>query len=180
MIRQKDFKRMLAYSSCEHMGLLAIFWGLGMYETGLLHMGVHSLLKMMLFLTAGNILMAYGTRRIARNSGILADIPLNAVIWIFGIILICGMPPSPLFITEYRLISVAGGVLGTIILVLLFIVFAAMSSAALRMITGCNRENTLKIDAGKAAEELAVLPAALLLAAVVAGILLICREAGVM
>ena len=178
MIKQKDFKRMLAYSSCEHMGLLAIFWGIGACETGLLHMGVHSLLKMMLFLTAGNILMAYGSRKIAVISGMFSVLPKNALLWLSGIILICGMPPSPLFITEYRLIMAAGGILGAVVLILLFVVFAAMTSAALKMTTGSCHENVIKNDADKAAEELAVLPLCLLGAAIAAGILLICREAG--
>ena len=178
MIRQGDFKRMLAYSSCEHMGLLAVFWGLNEYETGLLHMGLHSLCKMLLFLTAGNILLACGSRSIKKVSGIFGSLPVNALVWCVGILMICGMPPSPLFITEYRLVMAAGGVLGGIILFLLFIVFAAMTAAALRMTAGGSGKESIRPEAGKTAEELAFLPCCLLAGVVCVGILLTVREAG--
>ena len=53
--------------------------------------------------------------------------PLNAVLWGLGILMICGMPPSPLFISEFILIKKAGPILGGIVIVLLFTIFAAMT-----------------------------------------------------
>ena len=67
------------------------------------HLCGHSVIKMTLFLTAGNILLAYGTRSVSAVGGMFGTIPKNAVIWITGLLLICGTPPSPLFVTELLL-----------------------------------------------------------------------------
>ncbi|MBE6404456.1 MAG: hypothetical protein E7040_00370 [Lentisphaerae bacterium] len=136
IIKQSDYKRMLAYSSVEHMGLLAIMWGLSMQEITLLHMTFHSLCKMLLFLVAGNILVAYGTRRVDQIHGMFSRLKRNSALWLMGIILICGMPPSPLFLTELMLIQKAGFVLGGIIILFLFMVFCGMTYNALRMTMG--------------------------------------------
>lgn len=178
MIRQGDFKRMLAYSSVEHMGLLAIAWGLGQQRMGMIHMGAHSVCKMLLFLTAGNILMAWGTRRVDRISGMFRLMPGNAVIWVAGILLICGMPPSPVFITEFFIVAAAGPLLGGFILVMLFTVFAAMTATALRMTAGEGDERLLNPGARTAAENLSFLPAVLAATVTAAGVFFIASAMG--
>ncbi len=136
IIRQTDFKRMLAYSSVEHMGLLTLLWAVGEYDATMLHVWGHSLIKMSLFLLAGNILLAYGTRSIAHVGGIFRTLPKNAVLWLTGVLLICGTPPSPLFVTEFILVKSAPLWLGITVLLLLFAVFAGMSMAVLNMCMG--------------------------------------------
>ncbi len=159
IIRQGDYKRMLAYSSVEHMGLLAIFFGLGEEVIGLVHMGVHSLTKMMLFLIAGNILMACGTRRVEKISGLFERMPRTAWLWVAGLFLICGTPPSPLFVTELLLVRRAGWWLGGAILILLFAVFCGMSVIVFRMVGGrAAPESGESREAAYAAEKLAWLP----------------------
>lgn len=133
IIGQKDYKRMLAYSSVEHMGLIAMMIGFSAEGTALIHMTFHSLIKMLLFLTAGNLLLYYGTRKISSIQGIFFALPKNARNWIAGILLICGTPPSPLFFTEWSLAGRAGLVYGSIILFLLFIIFCAMCNIAMKM-----------------------------------------------
>lgn len=75
IIRQSDFKRMLAYSSVEHMGLAVILWGIGAESVTMFHLCGHSVIKMTLFLTAGNILLAYGTRSVSAVGGNVRDNP---------------------------------------------------------------------------------------------------------
>lgn len=139
ILRQTDFKRMLAYSSVEHMGLIAILWAIGLEDAAILHICGHSLIKMTLFMLAGNILLAYGTRNIAYVGGIFKTLPANALLWIIGILLICGTPPSPLFITEFVLVReliVQSPILAAVILLLLFTVFAGMARICLKMCMG--------------------------------------------
>ena len=178
LIRQSDYKRLLAYSSVEHMGLLAIFWGLELSNIALIHLAMHSVCKMLLFLTAGNILLAYGTRRIDRVRGLFGVMPRTAALWLAGILLICGMPPSPLFVTELELVRRAGPVLGAVILALLFAVFCGMTSSALRMTTG-GASRGLSAEAEAAGEELSLLPAVLMQIPLLTGVVLILKLTGV-
>jgi hydrogenase-4 component F len=143
MVRQTDFKRLLAYSSVEHMGLATIFCAMchtlpndKLIAAGLVHIASHSLVKTFLFATAGNILLAFRTRAISVVQGLGVSMKGHSFLWILGIILICGMPPSPLFFTEYALVMQAPLPVAATVLVLLFIVFAAMMKAALSMVMG--------------------------------------------
>ena len=161
MVRQTDYKRLLAYSSIEHMGLIVVlFTLLQMYGgseivfgdgkgvvfenlTGdilfsalLGHIVFHSLTKTLLFQTAGNLLLAFGTRAIAAVQGLGVSMKLHAVLWIAGIVFICGMPPSVLFLTELGLVVSAPIWMSAIVLFLLFCVFAAMMKIGLAMTMG--------------------------------------------
>lgn len=173
LIRQSDFKRMLAYSSVEHMGLLAIFWGLGATDTALAHLSMHSVCKMILFLTAGNILLSAGTRKVDAVTGLFRNHPRTAAVWFIGVLMICGMPPSPLFVTEYLLVSHAGPVLGCVILFLLFLIFGAMTHTVLKMTAG--KDNMIPEPAAAQCEKLSLIPATLLLIPVAAGCYLIAK-----
>lgn len=135
IVRQRDLKRMLAYSSVEHMGLVLIFYAIGSKLLPM-HIAFHSLIKTALFLVAGNILLAYGTRSVKSIHGMFSKMPETAALWTIGILLICGTPPSPLFMTEFSLIFEGGLVLGGIILFLLFIVFCGMSHIVISMTMG--------------------------------------------
>lgn len=140
IVRQRDFKRMLAYSSVEHMGLVLILFALGSKLLPM-HIAFHSLVKTTLFLVAGNILLAYGTRSAQSIHGMFAKMPINAALWTIGILLICGTPPSPLFITEFSLVFESGLVLGCVILFLLFIVFCGMSYTMISMTMGSSDDS---------------------------------------
>ena len=157
IIRQKDFKRMLAYSSVEHMGLIALMAGFGCFEVMLTHITFHSLTKMALFLTAGNLLLSYGTRKIDAVRGAFSRLPRNGALWMAGMLLICGTPPSPLFFTEMALVKTAGVFWGGIILLLLFVIFCAMADIVIKMCTGNAAEADFPgID--RNAEKLAAVP----------------------
>ena len=171
IIRQYDFKRMLAYSSVEHMGLLALLWGCGMnnptMQTATMwHLIGHSLLKMVLFLTAGNILLAYGTRLVNAVKGMFGSTPKNAFLFITAVLLVCGSPPSPLFITELLLVCELGPKGGAVVLLLLLLVLGGMLSAALRMCMGENTRFKKDSNSAQMAEELSIVPTIILLLAI--------------
>jgi hydrogenase-4 component F len=143
MVRQTDFKRLLAYSSVEHMGLIVILFALFMRTPADLlllalfaHIVFHSLTKTMLFQTAGNLLLAFGTRAIASVQGLGVSMKGHSALWIVGILFICGMPPSVLFASELGLVVSAPLWMSALVLALLFIVFAAMMKVALAMTMG--------------------------------------------
>lgn len=145
MVRQSDYKRLLAYSSVEHMGLAAIMLSLFYSNPGqpktllcavLGHIAAHSITKTMLFQTAGNLLLAFGTRAIAAVQGIAVPMKGHATLWMAGLLFICGAPPSLLFFTELGLVAASPLWLSLAVLSLLFIVFAAMMKAALTMVAG--------------------------------------------
>ena len=95
ILGQADFKRMLAYSSVEHMGILALGIGIGGVATfgAMLHTVNHSLTKAMLFLVAGNILALYRTKSTTRVRGVLRMLPITGVLWLAGFLAIVGSPP---------------------------------------------------------------------------------------
>ena len=171
ILRQNDFKRMLAYSSVEHMGLAAILWAIGCDQGALFHVCGHSLIKMTLFLIAGNILLAYGTRAIPTIGGMFKDMPKTACFWLIGILFICGMPPSPLFVTEYLLIREAGPLLSTAVLLLLFVVFGGMTKVCLSMLMGHTGSSAPLPEPTKNAERLNLIPLVALIAVTCCGIM---------
>lgn len=173
MIRQRDYKRMLAFSSVEHMGLATIILGLGMHNLAYLHLCGHSLTKMMLFLCAGNIFMAYDTRAVLGVKGMFGAIPRTATLWLIGLLLICGTPPSPLFITELLLVTQAPLWLGATVLFLLFVVFCGMTSICLDMVMGPSPITPPDSEATKTAESLCSIPALAVVTVLVMGLVII-------
>lgn len=173
ILRQNDCKRMLAYSSMEHMGLCSILWALGLEEAALLHLAVHALLKVVLFMTADNIQLACGTQKIGSIGGLLGVTRRNAVIYLVSMLALCGMPPSPLFITELLLVKSAGPMLGGVLLLLLFIVFAGMTKHAMNMVMGSRKAVAGNAGELKVLEKLAFLPGFVLTVVIAAGTLLV-------
>jgi hydrogenase-4 component F len=153
IIGQKDYKRMLAYSSVEHMGILSFGIGLGGTAVfgSLLHLINHSLTKGMLFLVAGNILFAYKTRISADVRGMLGRIPVSGALWIAGLFAITGAPPFGLFVSEFTIFksAIAQGryMIAGLFLLLLAIIFAAMSHIMLNMSQGENSAPAVKESA---------------------------------
>ena len=147
MVRQTDFKRILAYSSVEHMGLITILFALhgmcGREHLGgilflalLLHIAAHSLTKTLLFQVAGNLLLAFHTRAVSVVQGLGVSMKGHAMLWTVGLVFICGMPPSVLFLSELGLVVAAPVWVSASVLALLFIVFAAMMKVGLSMVMG--------------------------------------------
>lgn len=105
---QKDYKRLLAYSSIEHMGIIAIaigfFTPLSIFG-GLLHMINHSFTKSTLFLSSGNILLKYHTKEISKIKGVLKCLPVTGTVFLLGLFAIGGAPPFSVFVSEFVVIS---------------------------------------------------------------------------
>jgi len=142
VIGQGDYKRMLAYSSVEHMGILAVGIGLGGTGVGgsMLHAVNHSLVKGMLFLTAGNILAAYATKRSSQIKGMLSERPITGVLWMGGLLAVSGMPPFGTFFSELIILKTAIDqgrfAIAATFLVLLAAVFIGMATSIIPMAQG--------------------------------------------
>jgi len=142
LLRPMDFKRMLAYSSVEHMGILSIGIGVGGAGTSaaLFHAVNHSLSKGMLFLVAGNIVAFYKTKSVNQVDGMLRKIPLSGVLWVAGFLAITGSPPFGTFLSEFAILRVVvaqgHGIVLVIYLALLALAFIGMAGAFLRMAQG--------------------------------------------
>jgi hydrogenase-4 component F len=142
LLGQENYKRMLAYSSIEHMGILAIGVGVsGVAAYGaLLHMVGASLAKAMLFLAAGNILVGYGTKRSREITGLLRALPVTGGLFVAGLLAITGAPPFVLFPSEVALLAgaVNGGQvwIAAVMILLQAVAFMAMGSAMLGMALG--------------------------------------------
>jgi hydrogenase-4 component F len=142
IVGQSDFKRMLAYSSVEHVGILSLGIGLGGVGVfgALLHAVNHSLTKAMLFLVAGNILGAYHTKSTTEVRGVLRVLPVSGVLWVAGLFAITGSPPFGPFLSEFIILKASldqgRTVVAIIYLALLAVIFIGMVTIALRMAQG--------------------------------------------
>ena len=142
IVGQGHYKRMLAYSSVEHMGILALGIGIGgiAVQGALLHSICHSLTKCLLFLVSGNILTRYHTYSCYDVRGMARTMPLSALLWLAGFLAVAGSPPFGIFVSEMLVLK---GILAkshwlaaAIYLGALAVIFVAMSVAVLRMTQG--------------------------------------------
>jgi len=146
ILRQTDYKRMLAYSSVEHMGILALGVGLGGLGPlgAFLHAVNHSIVKAMLFFTAGNILARFHTKDTAKIRGVCSVLPISGALWIAGFLAITGSPPFGTFISEFTILraTVEQGrwVVAGLYSLFLIVVFVGMSAIVLRMALGKSEE----------------------------------------
>ncbi len=142
MVGQRDFKRLLAYSSVEHMGILALGLGLGgpaLFGT-LLHVVTNGATKGVLFLAAGNIHRAYGSKNTDLVSGAMRRLPLSGTLFLAGFLAITGSPPFGPFVSKFAILNgaFAGGrfVVGGLFLLLLLLVFIGMGTTVLKVVQG--------------------------------------------
>ena len=108
--RQKDVKRMFAYSSIEHMGLVAFAFGLGgpiATFAGLLHMTVHSLTKSAIFFAVGHATQKAGTQVMSEIRGLIKVSPTVGWGMMLGSIAILGIPPFGVFASEFLILTTA-------------------------------------------------------------------------
>src|SRR5579862_9205061 len=108
LYRRRDIKRMFAYSSIEHMGIIVFAFGIGgplANFAGLLQMTMHSLAKSAIFFAVGHIAQAKGTQRIAEIRGLTASHPVLGWALVLGVIAIAGMPPLGIFMSEFLIVS---------------------------------------------------------------------------
>ncbi|MEZ6060987.1 MAG: proton-conducting transporter membrane subunit [Planctomycetaceae bacterium] len=145
--RQRDIKRLLAYSSVEHMGMLVFGMGIGgLAATGsLLHVIHNGLCKAGLFMAAGNIHRAYGSKETDQVQGVLHRLPFSGWAMVILFFAITGSPLFGPFVSEYQILGGAFSTghfgYGLTFLVLLLIVFFGMGSTLLGCLTGPAPEN---------------------------------------
>lgn len=142
MARQQDFKRMLAYSSVEHMGILALGMGIGGSAVFgvLLHLINNGLTKGVLFLSAGNIHRAFDSKLTTHVSGALRRVPVSGALFLAGFFAITGSPPFGPFLSELIILRAAidSGqfLVAGLFLVMLFVVFVGMGATVLPVVQG--------------------------------------------
>ncbi|MFH2137291.1 MAG: proton-conducting transporter membrane subunit [Candidatus Omnitrophota bacterium] len=110
ILGQTDYKRMLAYSSVEHMGIITLGLGLGGGAVlgSMINMLGHSLTKAGLFFIAGNILSYFRTKKISDIHGLIAEkMRRSGVFWLVGFLLITGTPPSGIFLGKFIILKEA-------------------------------------------------------------------------
>ena len=140
---QRDLKRLLAYSSIEHVGLVAAAVGIGgplaLFAAGL-HLLAHAVGKALLFFAAGNVAQRYDTRTIGRISGAATVLPLSGAALLAGGLVLAGAPPSALFVSELGLLAAGFGrgraLAAVLLLACLALVFAGLLYHAARMALG--------------------------------------------
>ncbi len=108
LYRRRDIKRMFAYSSIEHMGIITFAFGMGgplANFAGLLHMTLHSLTKSAIFFAVGHIAQVKGTQRIFEIRGLTESHPVLGWGLVLGVVAIAGLPPLGLFMSEFLIVS---------------------------------------------------------------------------
>ncbi|MBF0565782.1 MAG: hydrogenase 4 subunit F [Nitrospirae bacterium] len=142
LLRQKDIKRMLSYSSIEHMGIATFAFGLGgpiATFGALLHMLVHSLAKSAIFFTVGHASQMHSTQEIDRIKGLFKGNPLVGWGLMFGIMAIAGMPPFGIFTSEFLILTATikdAPICAPFLLLGLGVAFAALFRSVQSMVSG--------------------------------------------
>jgi hydrogenase-4 component F len=135
IVRQTGIKRLMAYSSVEHIGVQALGLGFGGplgVAGALYHMLNHSLNKSLMFFGAGNAMRAYGTKEISGIRRVLRTFPVSGMLWLLGAVGIAGAPPFALFLSEFTILRAGIGgryrwvaIVFVIMLIVVFIGFLA-------------------------------------------------------
>ncbi len=142
VIQQRDLKRMLAYSSVEHMGILVLGAGIG--GAGLfgaiLHSVNNSLTKGVLFLAAGNIHRAFRSKHLDEVSGAMVRLPVSGGLFLAGFLAVAGSPPFGPFVSEFTILNAAFSsgrwAVAAAFLVLAGIIFIGMGKTVLSAVQG--------------------------------------------
>jgi hydrogenase-4 component F len=165
MYFQKDMKRLLAYSSVEHMGLISLGIGfgglLGIYGA-LLQIINHAIVKPLMFFASGTVSQKYETKAMSKIKGIIKVMPITGILFLIGGLALVGMPPFNIFLSEFMILSSgfkSGQFIATSIVILFLIVtFAVFLRHLIKMIFGNPSLEMKKDDMGK----LAIIPMAIL------------------
>ena len=108
LYRRRDIKRLFAYSSIEHMGIIVFAFGMGgalANFAALLHMTMHSLTKSAIFYAVGHISQVKGTQKIADMGGLTVTNPVLGWGLVLGVVAIAGLPPLGIFMSEFLVVS---------------------------------------------------------------------------
>ncbi|HYC14798.1 MAG TPA: hydrogenase 4 subunit F, partial [Stellaceae bacterium] len=112
LYRRRDIKRLFAYSSIEHMGIITFAFGMGgalANFAGLLHMTMHSLTKSAIFFAVGHVSQVKGTQKIADIRGLTSSQPVLGWALVIGVVAIAGLPPFGVFMSEFLVLTTSFG-----------------------------------------------------------------------
>ncbi len=136
LYRRRDIKRMFAYSSIEHMGIIVFAFGMGgplANFAGLLHMTMHSLTKSAIFFAVGHIAQVKGTQKIADMGGLTVTNPVLGWGLVLGVVAIAGLPPLGIFMSEFLVVSSTFAREPWLVLILVFGILVALGGLFLRL-----------------------------------------------
>ena len=136
LYRRRDIKRMFAYSSIEHMGIIAFAFGMGgplANFAGLLHMTMHSLTKSAIFFAVGHIAQVKGTQRISDMGGLTETNPVLGWGLVLGVVAIAGLPPCGIFMSEFLVVSSTMARLPWLAIPLVFGIIVGLGALFLRL-----------------------------------------------
>src|SRR4051794_27817758 len=136
LYRRRDIKRLFAYSSIEHMGIIVFTFGMGgplANFAGLLHMVMHSLTKSAIFYAVGHISQIKGTQRINRIRGLTVTHPALGWGFVVGVVAIAGLPPLGIFMSEFLIVSSTFARQPLLAIVLVFGLLLAFGALTLRL-----------------------------------------------
>ncbi|MGB8431268.1 MAG: hydrogenase 4 subunit F [Pseudolabrys sp.] len=153
LYRRRDIKRMFAYSSIEHMGIIVFAFGMGgalANFAGLLHMTMHSLTKSAIFFAVGHIAQVKGTQKIADMGGLTVTNPVLGWGLVLGVVAIAGLPPLGIFMSEFLVVSSTFAREPWLAIILTLGILVALGGLFLRLNTiafGAPRGPTAKAEA---------------------------------
>ncbi len=136
LYRRRDIKRLFAYSSIEHMGIITFAFGMGgplANFAGLLHMTMHSLTKSAIFFAVGHVAQVKGTQRIADMGGLTESHPILGWGLILGVVAIAGLPPLGIFMSEFLVVSSTFARAPLLALILVFGIMVGLAALFLRL-----------------------------------------------
>jgi hydrogenase-4 component F len=136
LYRRRDIKRLFAYSSIEHMGIITFAFGMGgplANFAGLLHMVMHSLTKSAIFFAVGHVAQIKGSQQIADIGGLTESHPSLGWGLVVGVVAIAGLPPHGIFMSEFLLVSSTFARQPLLALVLVFGLLIAFGALLLRL-----------------------------------------------
>ncbi len=136
LYKRRDIKRMFAYSSIEHMGIIVFAFGMGgplANFAGLLHMTMHSLTKSAIFFAVGHIAQVKGTQKIADMGGLTVTHPVLGWGLVLGVVAIAGLPPLGIFMSEFLVVSSTFAREPWLVLILVFGILVGLGGMFLRL-----------------------------------------------
>ena len=153
LYKRRDIKRLFAYSSIEHMGIIVFAFGMGgplANFAGLLHMVMHSLTKSAIFYAVGHVAQVKGTQRIAEIRGLTETHPALGWGLLVGVVAIAGLPPLGIFMSEFLIVSSTFAVQPLLAVPLVFGLLVAFGALILRVTGIAFGEPTSSVSLAKA------------------------------
>ena len=136
LYRRRDIKRLFAYSSIEHMGIIVFAFGIGgplANFAGLLHMVMHSLTKSAIFFAVGNVTQIKGTQKLAEIRGLTQSHPALGWGLVLAVLSIAGLPPSGVFMSEFLVVTTSFARMPLLALILVFGLLLAFGALLMRL-----------------------------------------------